>query len=131
MSVLGQLRGVVVHGDARGRELGFPTANVAVQDEQTIPPNGIYAGWLLRSGGERLPSAISVGRRPTFYANASCSLVEVHVLDWKGDLYGEAVQVEFVAHLRDESRFDSADLLIRQMTIDCSTARTLLAHGDY
>lgn len=131
MGVLGQLRGVVVHGDARGRELGFPTANVAVQDEHAIPPNGIYAGWLLRSTGGRLPSAISVGRRPTFYADASCSLVEVHVLDWKGDLYGETVDVEFVAHLRDESRFDSADLLIRQMNVDCANARTLLAQGNF
>lgn len=129
MATLAQLKGVVVHGDARGRQLGFPTANVAVDDPGAMPPNGIYAGWLLPSRGGRLPSAISVGLRPMFRAQDAQSLLEVHVLDWSGDLYGERVTIEFVARLRDESCFDSVELLVRQMNADCVNARTLLVQG--
>lgn len=121
-----EVRGIVQTGDARGRELGFPTANVAVPEEILLPSDGIYAGWLERSNGEVLPAAISLGRRPTFYEDQALSLLEVHVLDWSGDLYGEAVKVRFGHWLRGEEKFDSLDALVVQIGEDCAAARRLL-----
>jgi riboflavin kinase / FMN adenylyltransferase len=121
-----EVRGVVARGDARGRELGFPTANVSVPGEVLLPADGIYAGWFERADGAVLPTAISLGRRPTFYAEAHASLLEAHVLDWSGDLYDEAVKVRFVARLRGEERFESVEDLIAQMHRDCDAARELL-----
>jgi riboflavin kinase/FMN adenylyltransferase len=121
-----EVRGVVAHGDARGRELGFPTANVSVPGEIMLPSDGIYAGWLERSDGTVLPVAVSLGRRPTFYAEAHASLLEAHVLGWSGDLYGEAVKIRFVARLRGEERFESVDDLVAQMRRDCDQARATL-----
>lgn len=120
------ISGIVVHGDARGRELGFPTANVAVEDGTILPPDGIYAGWLKSGQDVLLPSAISIGKRPMFYQNAVHSLVEVHVLDWSGDLYGKTVVVEFAAFLRNEMRFDCVKSMINQMHLDCDAAREVL-----
>ncbi len=124
-----EVRGVVRLGDERGRELGFPTANVAVPDEVQLPADGIYAGWYERPDGRVHPTAISLGRRPTFYDDAPVSLLEAHLLDFDGDLYDEAAAVRFVSHLRGEQRFDSVDALIEQMGRDCDLARALLT-GD-
>ena len=124
-----RLRGVVVAGDKRGRELGFPTANVAVPDEYCLPADGIYAGWFERPAGDRLPAAISLGRRPTFYADAPASLLECYVLDFDGDLYDEEVGVEFVARLRPELRFDgpgALERLVAQMHTDVQDTRKVL-----
>ena len=121
-----EVRGVVAHGDARGRELGFPTANVSVPGSILLPADGIYAGWFERPDGTVHPTAISLGRRPTFYETADASLLEAHLLDFSGDLYGEAVAVRFVERLRGEIRFDSVDDLIDQMQRDCETARKVL-----
>lgn len=121
-----EVRGVVGRGDQRGRELGFPTANVEVPDEIQLPADGIYAGWYGRPDGHRLRSAISLGRRPTFYEDAAVSLLEAHVLDFDGDLYGEPARVQFVARLRGEQRFDSVEALVAQMKNDCAEARRLL-----
>jgi riboflavin kinase/FMN adenylyltransferase len=120
-----ELRGTVTAGDRRGRELGFPTANVAAPPEILVPADGIYAGWYVRDGGPAFPAAISVGRRPTFHADGP-SLVEAHVLDFDGDLYGEAARVRFVARLRDELRFDSVDALVAQMARDVEATRVRL-----
>lgn len=122
-----QVRGVVERGDARGRELGFPTANVAVPGNILLPADGIYAGYLIAEDGSSKPSAISLGRRPTFYADADTSLLEAHVLDWSGDLYGQRVAVDFVARLRGEAKFDSVEDLVAQIAKDCDDARALLA----
>ncbi|MCU1353453.1 MAG: riboflavin kinase/FMN adenylyltransferase [Acidimicrobiales bacterium] len=121
-----EVRGVVDRGDQRGRELGFPTANVTVPGEILLPADGIYAGWFERADGTVLPTAMSLGRRPTFYEDAAVSLLECHVLDFDGDLYGEAVRVRFVARLRGEERFDSVDDLVAQIARDCDQARALL-----
>ncbi|MEY2458630.1 MAG: riboflavin kinase / adenylyltransferase [Acidimicrobiaceae bacterium] len=121
-----EVRGLVEHGDERGRTWGFPTANVAVSEEILLPADGIYAGWYERPSGERVPAAISLGRRPTVYEAQPYRLLEVHLLDWDGDLYGEQAKVRFVAHLRDEQKFDSADDLIEQMHRDCDEARRRL-----
>ena len=121
-----EVRGVVGEGDRRGRDLGFPTANVAVPGDICLPADGIYAGWYLRPDGAAHPAAISLGRRPTFYAEADTSLLEAHLLDFEGDLYDEPARVRFVARLRDELRFDSVDDLVRQMAADVDEARAVL-----
>jgi riboflavin kinase / FMN adenylyltransferase len=122
-----EIRGVVAHGDERGRDLGFPTANVSVPGDILLPADGIYAGWFVRADGSVHPTAISLGRRPTFYAEAHASLLEAHLLDFDGDLYGERVRVRFVARLRGEVRFESVDALVAQIGRDCDEARRLLS----
>ena len=121
-----EIRGPVVHGDARGRTLGFPTANMAVPVEMCLPADGIYAGWYHRPDGVALPAALNLGRRPTFYADQPYSLLEAFVIDWSGDLYDEPARVEFVERLRAEMKFDSIDALIAQMRADVEKARTVL-----
>jgi riboflavin kinase/FMN adenylyltransferase len=121
-----EVRGIVAHGDERGRELGFPTANVSVPGDILLPADGIYAGWFERADGSVHPSAISLGRRPTFYAEAHASLLEAHLLGFEGDLYDEHAKVRFVARLRGEAKFDDVDALIEQMHRDCAQAEALL-----
>jgi riboflavin kinase/FMN adenylyltransferase len=122
-----EVRGVVAQGDKRGRELGFPTANVSVPGDILLPADGIYAGWFERADGSVHPTAISLGRRPTFYVEAHASLLEAHLLDFDGDLYDEHVKVRFVGWLRGEARFDSVDELVAQIDRDCHAARRLLS----
>lgn len=122
-----EVRGVVAHGDARGRDLGFPTANVSVPGDILLPADGIYAGWYERPDGAVHAAAISLGRRPTFYVEAHASLLEAHLLDFGGDLYDEAAQVRFVARLRGEVAFDTVDALVAQIRQDCAEARAILA----
>jgi len=121
-----EVRGVVERGDGRGRELDFPTANLAVPGEILLPADGIYAGWYERPSGAVHATAISLGRRPTFYADADASLLEAHLLDFDEDLYGERARVRFVRRLRGEERFDSVDALVDQMGRDVAAARRAL-----
>ncbi len=124
-----EMRGVVVEGDRRGRVLGFPTANVAIGDEMLMPADGIYAGWLTRPGRPdepALPAAVYVGKRPTFYDDRAMTLLEVHVLDFTGDLYGQHVGVSFTHRIRADVRFASVDELAAQLQDDCDRARRLL-----
>jgi riboflavin kinase / FMN adenylyltransferase len=122
-----ELRGVVVRGDGRGGpELGFPTANVSVPGDILLPADGIYAGWYERPSGEVHPAAVYIGRRPTFYVESHASLVEPHLLDFDGDLYGEHPRVRFESHIRGDIKFDSVDALIAQMRRDKDAARRLL-----
>ena len=127
-----RVRGVVEHGDARGRDLGFPTANLNVPGDILLPADGIYAGWYVRPDGTRHPAALSLGRRPTFHSDAGSSLLEAYLLDFDGDLYGEEAVVEFVAKLRDEKRFDGPDAvadLTAQMARDVEDTRGVLARS--
>jgi riboflavin kinase/FMN adenylyltransferase len=121
-----EVRGPVVRGDGRARELGFRTANLAVPEEICLPADGIYAGWYLRPDGVARPAALSLGRRPTFYEHADVSLLEAHLLDFDDHLYGEEARVRFVSRLRSEERFDSVDELVAQMGRDCDQARAVL-----
>ncbi|MFV0425630.1 MAG: bifunctional riboflavin kinase/FAD synthetase [Beutenbergiaceae bacterium] len=131
-AVLGRphrMRGIVVHGQARGRDLGFPTANLAPTSTGTIPSDGVYAGWLVRGWGtseqQRLPAAISVGTNPTF--DGQVRQVEAHVLGRTDlDLYEEEVVVEFTHHLRPTLKFDGIDDLVAQMHTDVAHAARLL-----
>ncbi|HVM07906.1 MAG TPA: bifunctional riboflavin kinase/FAD synthetase [Acidimicrobiales bacterium] len=122
-----EVRGIVHDGDKRGRELGYPTANVGVPADILLPADGIYAGWFERPNGDVHATAISLGRRPTFYEDARESLLEAYLLDFDGDLYGEAVKVRFVARLRGEAKFDSIEALVEQMARDVDDARRLLS----
>jgi riboflavin kinase/FMN adenylyltransferase len=122
-----EVRGRVATGDQRGRTIGFPTANVEVPNELAMPADAVYAGWYLRPDGSRHPAAINLGRRPTFYEHADASLLEAHLLDFEGDLYGEEARVQFVAQLRREARFDGIEALKAQLRTDVADARRLLA----
>jgi riboflavin kinase/FMN adenylyltransferase len=122
-----EVRGVVDHGDKRARELGFRTANIAVPETTCLPADGIYAGWYLTPDGVRRPTAISLGKRPTFYERADTSLLEAHLIDFEGDLYGQPARVQFVERLRDELKFDSVEALVEQMGRDVDRARSLLS----
>lgn len=120
-----EVSGVVVKGDQRGRELGFPTANVPVDEAYAVPPDGVYAGWLVRADGERLPAAISVGTNPTF--DGLERRVESYVLDRTDlDLYGEAIRVELVDRLRAMVKYEGIDPLIAQMHQDVADTRAVL-----
>jgi riboflavin kinase/FMN adenylyltransferase len=121
-----EVRGIVIEGDKRGRELGFPTANVAVPGEIQLPADGIYAGWYLRPDGACHPAALSLGRRPTFYEHADASLLEAYLIDFDGDLYGEPARVRFVKRLRGEQKFDSIDALTTQIARDVDATRSAL-----
>lgn len=122
-----ELRGPVVLGDQRGRTIGFPTANVAVKHEMAMPADAVYAAWYLRPDGIRMPAAVNIGKRPTFYQDAEHSLVEAHVIDFEGDLYGEDARVQFIELIRSEQRFDGIDALQAQLKLDIETARSILA----
>lgn len=122
------LRGVVVEGDHRGRELGFPTANLSFDYVPAMPPLGIYTGRVSvpeRGVGPGHPALVSIGVRPTFHDKGQL-LVEAYLLDFDGDLYGAVLEVELHDRLREEERFDSADALVEQMRRDEQRARVLL-----
>jgi riboflavin kinase/FMN adenylyltransferase len=123
------LRGTVVHGDRRGRELGFPTANLGFEYTPALPELGIYLGRVSvpeRGVGPDHPALVSVGVRPTFHDDGRV-LVEVYLLDWDGDLYDATLTVELIERLREERRFASVEALVEQMRADESQARRLLS----
>lgn len=122
-----QLRGEVVHGDERGRELGFPTANLVPDDALVCPGHGVYA--CLTDGR---PAAVNIGVRPTFDTGRG-ELIEAYILDFNGDLYGKTLRLDFLSRLRGERRFQSAESLVEQMHRDVERARQVAAaytHGD-
>jgi len=119
-----RLPGKVVHGAGRGKGLGFPTANLNPPPEVCVPGPGIYAGYTLNAGRRR-PSAISVGTNPTFGENPLS--VEAFVIDFEGDLYGQDVEFEFTARLRDHIAFPSVEALNEAIAGDVEEARRILA----
>ena len=122
------VRGVVVEGDKRGRQLGFPTANVPTDGITAVPLDGVYAGWLRRldeADAPALPAAISVGTNPTF--DGVQHRVESYVLDRTDlELYGVPVEVSFVERLRGQERYEGVEALVAQMHLDVDKARTIL-----
>lgn len=118
------LRGPVVVGAGRGVALGFPTANMDIGAEQALPADGVYAGWV-DIDGENFPAMTNIGTNPTFGDNRRA--VEVYVVDYRGDLYGREIRLEFVERLRAEKRFDNAEELKRQMAEDVKKGITLLS----
>jgi riboflavin kinase/FMN adenylyltransferase len=117
--------GEVVHGQARGRSIGYPTANIAVWEELVIPANGVYAGWASIEGDvNRYAAATNVGQRPTF--DGSGVTVEAYLLDFEGDLYGKRLTFSFEKRLRPELKFTSIEALIAQIDADAEATRQLL-----
>jgi riboflavin kinase/FMN adenylyltransferase len=119
------MRGEVVHGDARGRLLGFPTANLSHEATGFLPGDGTYAGWLFDDDGTRYPVAMSIGTNPSFPGERHRRL-EAFVLDETLDLYGHTVVIQFVARLRGMYKFDDIDALIAQMNDDVVQTRKVL-----
>lgn len=120
------VKGEVIHGDHRGQTIGFPTANIPIAEKRAWPTDGVYAGWFERTDESVRPCAINIGRRPTFHQHAQHSLLEAHLLDFDGDLYGEICRVSFVEFLRSERRFDGIDSLVVQLREDVASSRRCL-----
>jgi len=119
-----ELSGLVVHGEKRGREIGYPTANLAIAPNATVPSDGVYAGWLTVEN-QKWPAAISIGTNPTFEGVRNRQ-VEAYALDQRDlDLYDKLAKVEFGWRLRDTIKFSGLDSLLAQMKIDCDKAREL------
>jgi riboflavin kinase/FMN adenylyltransferase len=121
-----EVRGVVVNGDKRGRSIGFPTANVEVPNAMCLPADGVYAGRFRCDDGSVHACAINLGRRPTFFEHADHSLLEAHLLDFAGDLYGQKVSVTFEHFLRSERKFDGLEAIKSQLQLDVAAARLAL-----
>jgi riboflavin kinase/FMN adenylyltransferase len=119
-----RLAGEVVHGDGRGRTIGFPTANMDVWEEQVLPQNGVYAGWAYLDG-ETFLAVANVGNRPTF--KGKIVRVEAHLLDFDRDIYGQTLVFDFIARLRPEMRFDGVDALVAQIRRDVVRGREILS----
>ncbi|MGD0742524.1 MAG: riboflavin kinase [Acidimicrobiales bacterium] len=117
------VEGIVVEGDHRGRELGFPTANLTPGEGKGCPEDGVYAGYVIRADGTRHASAISVGRRPTYYDDEGLLVVEAHLLDFDGDLYGERLIVHIDEFIRGQLRFDSVEELRQKIADDVVAVR--------
>ena len=115
------VEGTVVKGDQRGRELGFPTANIVPDDQLVIPGYGIYAAF-----ADGVPAAVNVGVRPTFESGRGV-LIETYLIDHSEDLYGKTLRVAFVERLRGEKRFPDVDQLVAQMKLDVEAAERVCA----
>ncbi|MCU1550796.1 MAG: bifunctional riboflavin kinase/FAD synthetase [Glaciihabitans sp.] len=121
---LPSIRSVVVHGEQRGRELGYPTANLSPDLEGLIPADGVYAAFATVDGVS-YPAAVSIGNNPTF-EGVPQKQVEAHLLDQELDLYGKPIEVAFVDYVRTMQKFDSVDQLVTQMRLDEDRIRTIL-----
>ncbi len=120
-----RLEGIVVRGDSRGREIGFPTANLLTPPHAAVPADAVYAAWLVRRGNPPTRAAVSIGTNPTFAGRER--RVEAYVLDFDGDLYGERLALDFVARLREQRRYDGVEPLVAQMSQDVADARAALS----
>ena len=118
------LTGTVAHGEGRGLELGFPTANLVVPPQTAVPADGIYATRLLVGGG-CFAAATSIGTKPTFH-DLGPTVIEAHALDFHGELYGHTVRLEFLHRIRDQERFPDVESLVAQMHKDVAMVRELL-----
>jgi len=117
------VEGPVQHGDKRGRQIGFPTANIGVWAQQMVPRNGVYAGWLT-IGGERFKAVTNVGVRPTF--DGQDVTVETHILDFDREIYNTHVHLTLETFLRPERKFDGLPSLTAQLKQDVAQARAYL-----
>lgn len=118
------ISGPVIHGDKRGRTIGYPTANMEL-GSYLRPAYGIYAVRARLADGQVIDGAANLGIRPSF--DPPKELLETYLFDWSGDLYGQAMEVELIARLRGEAKFDSLDALTAQMDADCAAARNILS----
>ena len=117
--------GTVVHGDDLGKKIGFPTANLSAHSEQ-FPPNGVYFAEA-KLEGVVYPGVVNLGYRPTISSGKSDRVLEIHLLDFKGEIYGRDLELRFVRYLRPEKKFDNVDALVRQIERDVQQARGFCA----
>lgn len=118
------LKGVVVSGERRGRELGFPTANLDIEPEAVMPKNGVYAVWSLIDG-EKRAGMMNIGQKPTFHDQYAVT-IEIHFIDYAGDLYGKELAVHIVQRIRDERKFSGSGELVEQLSRDREKARQII-----
>jgi riboflavin kinase/FMN adenylyltransferase len=131
VSLLGRhyrVEGKVVHGDGRGKQLGFPTANLEIWPERLLPPSGVYATkvWIDENC---YPAIANLGFRPTFVNQQTFPILEVHVMEWKRDLYGQTIQIDFIDRIRDEMRFSSVEALITQIKMDIQISKEVIENA--
>ena len=122
-----EVRGVVTPGDRRGRTIGFPTANIPTTSDLQVPADGVYAAWYIREDGKEYPAAVNIGKRPTFYDDVDKSLIEAHLIGFRGDLYGESAKIRFVRRLRGERKFEGIEPLKEQLVKDVADASKCLS----
>ena len=120
------LRGSVEYGEGRGRSIGIPTANLSIEKERAVPGAGVYACFVTVNG-KQYQAVSNVGVRPTFETELAAPRVEAHILDFEDDIYGQEIELAFLAHLRDEKKFPSVDSLVIQINTDISLAREILS----
>jgi riboflavin kinase/FMN adenylyltransferase len=120
------LRGAVIHGDGRGHRINIPTANIDYPHNKLIPANGIYACWAYL-GGQKYRALINIGINPTFTPDKHTPNIEAHLLDFDSKIYGQVLQLHFVARLRDELKFASAEVLVEQIHADIEAGRKILS----
>lgn len=120
-----QIQGPVIHGEKRGRTIGFPTANVAPKESYVLPKQGVYAVWI-KWKEQAYPGVLNLGMKPTFHTNLPSPTLEVHLFDFDQDLYGEEIIIQFVSMIREERRFDSIELLKYQIEQDIVEAKRKL-----
>lgn len=123
-----RLRGKVITGDQRGRQLGFPTANLQLPQEKFLPRDGVYSVWVrIAAGQDPCPGVMNIGVRPT--VDGLQRTFEVHLLNWQGDLYGQEIEVDLQGYVRSERKFGSLEDLKTQIQADCDTARDQLGYS--
>jgi riboflavin kinase/FMN adenylyltransferase len=118
--------GTVIRGEGRGKKLGFPTANLGACENQ-LPAIGVYAAWAIL-GNKRIPAAVNIGHLPTINDDRPLT-IEAHLIDWRGDCYGQSLGIDLMQRLRGEHRFATLDALIAQIAADVAAARGVLATG--
>lgn len=122
--------GIVIHGEKRGRQLGFPTANISAGEESIIPSKGVYAV-RVTVGENTYDGVCNVGVKPTFHdPDGKVPSVEVHIMDFASEVYGQEVAIDWIAHIRDEKKFDSIEGLVAQIGNDKETAKRILASSS-
>jgi riboflavin kinase/FMN adenylyltransferase len=119
------LTGRVTGGKQIGRQIGFPTANLTIQEQKLLPACGVYAVWVIIPDGTRRGGMLCIGHRPTIEANGEIS-VEAHIFDFSGNLYGASISLEFIGKLRDEQHFASLDALQQQLAFDATSAQDMI-----
>lgn len=124
LGYLPMVEGVVIEGEKRGRQIGFPTANLGVCPDLVIPGNGVYAAWA-RMGAKMVKAVVNIGSKPTFHPEYPVS-IEAHLIDFEGDIYGRPLRLYFTTRLRDEQKFAGIEALVRQIGTDRDEAAKLL-----
>lgn len=124
-----ELKGEIVHGDGRGKHIGIPTANLSIWNEKIIPSSGVYTS-LAKIDEEEHASVVNIGHRPTFYNNGSAQTIEVHLINFIQEIYGQTMRLKFIERIRSEIKFSSAEELMQQIHEDIRQSKEILSHAS-